>query len=112
MTANRGGSSVGAGGAQAPPTPRNSMESIGKKEGEEGERKEGGRKKGVGGRRREMSPPRANRGFATASDHTVLGLLGGGCRRGAAFGWRGTVRTGHRGRVYRQVSPADISAAA
>jgi len=41
-----------------------------------------------------MSPPRANRGFATASDHTVLGLLGGGCRRGAAFGWRETVRTG------------------
>jgi len=37
---------VGAGGAQAPPTPRNSMESIGKKEGEEGERKEGGRRKG------------------------------------------------------------------
>jgi len=42
----RGGSTVGAGGAQAPPTPTNSMENIGKKEGEEGERKEGGRRKG------------------------------------------------------------------
>ena len=47
----RGGSTVGAGGAQAPPTPTNSMESRGKKEGEEEERKEGGR-------RREMSPPK------------------------------------------------------
>ena len=33
-------------GGLKPPTPRNSMESIGKKEGEEGERKEGGRRKG------------------------------------------------------------------
>ena len=40
----RGGSSVGAGGLK-PPYPRNSMESRGKKEGEEGERKEGGRRK-------------------------------------------------------------------
>jgi len=61
---NRGGSSVGAG--QAPPTPRNSIESRGKKEGEGG-RKEGGRRKGARGRRREMSTPqRANRGSATA----------------------------------------------
>ena len=46
LGAFRGGSSVGAGGAQAPPTPTNSMESRGKKEGEEEERKEGGRRKG------------------------------------------------------------------
>ena len=38
---------MGAGGGSSPPTPRNSMESRGKKEGEEGERKEGGRRKGL-----------------------------------------------------------------
>jgi hypothetical protein len=38
-----------------------------KKEGEEGERNEGGRRKGVGGRRREMSPQRANSGSASAN---------------------------------------------
>jgi len=32
-------------GGSSPPTPRNSMESRGKKEGEERERKEGGRRK-------------------------------------------------------------------
>ena len=41
---SRGGSSVGAGGLK-PPSPRNPMESRGKKEGE-GEKKEVGRRKG------------------------------------------------------------------
>ena len=37
--------------------PRNSMESIGKKEGEEGERKEGGRRKGGWRKKKGDEPP-------------------------------------------------------
>ncbi|CAO2197806.1 unnamed protein product [Urochloa humidicola] len=50
-----GGASVGAGGAQAPLTPKNSIETMRRRR-----EKEGGRKKGRGaeGRRRGTSPPR------------------------------------------------------
>ena len=66
---------MGAGGLK-PPTPRNSMESRGKKEGEEGERKEGERRKGgAGGRRREMSPPRANGGSTIVYRPRCVALL-------------------------------------
>ena len=45
-------------GGSSPPTPRNSMESRGKKEGEEGERKERGRRKGGWRKKKGDEPPK------------------------------------------------------
>ena len=69
----RGGSSVGARGAQAPLPPETPWKVEARRREKKGKEKREEEERGAGGRRREMSPPRANRGSAT--DVTYINLL-------------------------------------
>ena len=71
---------MGAGGLKPPP--RNSMESRGKKEGEEGERKEGGRRKGGWRKKKGDEPPKRQILDPPLAPMEVISRL----NRGTAYG--------------------------
>ena len=69
----RGGSSVGAGGAQAPLPPETPWKVEARRREKKRKERREEEERGAGGRRREMSPPKGkHRGSATESERSYL----------------------------------------